>query len=56
MEQAKKRGRKPVFNQETITYIKDNPDQLNYSELARKFSVSLQTIRRVVKGRGPYAA
>lgn len=47
-------GRPRVFDDKTIQYIKDNPDQLNYSELARKFSVCVQTIRRVALGRGAY--
>jgi HTH domain. len=49
------RGRQPLFSQEQVTYIRDNPDQLSYSELAQKFACSVQTIKRVVKGRNYYA-
>lgn len=50
------RGRQPLFSEKEVTYIRDNPDQLSYSELAQKFSCSVQTIKRVVKGRNYYAA
>lgn len=48
------KGRKPMFSPEEVKYIQDNPDQLNYSELARKFATTLVTIRKVVRKEGAY--
>lgn len=48
------RGRKKLFDEATIVWIKDNPEQLSYSELAQKFSCAVQTIKRVVKNKDGY--
>lgn len=48
-------GRTAALNSDDVTYVRDNPDQLSYSELARKFLVTVQTIRKVVRGRGVYS-
>ena len=48
-------GRPPMFDAERARYIQDNPDQLTYSELALKFGVSVQTIRRCARKMGGYA-
>ncbi len=53
-KRAKGGGRKQLFPEKEVIYIRDNPDQLSYSELAQKYSCSIQTIKRVVKGKGPY--
>jgi hypothetical protein len=47
-------GRPRLFDDKTIQYIRDNPDQLVYSELAQKFSCSIQTIRRCIRGTKGY--
>ena len=49
-------GRKKLFTEKEITYIRDNPDQLSYSELAQKFACAVLTIKRVVKGWGAYGS
>ena len=48
------RGRPKVFDESTLTYIRDNPDQLTQSELAMRFSVSIQTIKRAILRKGAY--
>ncbi len=51
-----KRGRKPIFNSEQLAFIRSNPEALSVSEMAIRFAVCMNTIKRVRGFKGAYSA